>query len=315
MVEEPPPIRDDVRRSGDVSDVRYNDGSAQREFDFWLNQLNDEHPSSPHVVLAPSDVLRAHFHLIDYFSEQGVLLGGIGPRDLNLFQSTIFRQFSGYGGHEKWDNQFLIIATLFFGIVRNHPFHDANKRTALLSMLYHLELIGKCMTLSDEELEDFTVDLADRKLERHRRRRNRRKRLRDADAEVSFVARWIRRNSRNVDNDYRDISYIKLRAILNKYEFDIVNPSANHIDLVKIEEKRGGILRIGAKRTVATRVRRIGFHSWKSTVPKGVMKVVRESAGLTFDRGIDSQVFYNTADPIAYLIGRYETPLRNLANR
>jgi death-on-curing family protein len=297
-----------------VNDVGYRNSDSQREYQFWLKQVDDECPPSPYVVLTPSDVLRAHFHLIDHFSNQGVLLGGIGPRDLNLFESTVHRQFSGFGEHDKWDSQFLVIATLFFGIVRNHPFHDANKRTALLSMLFHLEKIGKCMTINDQELEDFTVDMADRKLERYHLRRNRRKRLRDVDAEVVFVAQWLRRKSRNVDNEYRDISYNRLWTILNRYGYDIVNPQDNHIDLVKIEERREFLV-FGAKKRITKRVRRIGFHSWKSTVPKGVMKIVREAAGLTFERGIDSEVFYNTADPIEYLIGRYETPLRNLANR
>jgi death on curing protein len=145
-------------------------------------------------------------------------------------------------------------------------------------------------------------------------RRNKRKRLRNVDEEIAFVSQWIRGKTRNVDNDYRDTSYNRLRAILNSYGFDIINPQDNHIDLVKIKKTREFIF-FGPKKSVAKRIRRIGFHSWKSTVPKTVMKMVREAAGLTFERGVDSEVFYNTADPIEYLIGRYETPLRNLANR
>jgi hypothetical protein len=98
----------------------------------------------------------------------------------------------------------------------------------------------------------------------------------------------------------------------------LIDPKANRIDLIKYEKKRRGIGRLiglGEPQDVQTTIRRIGFHSWKSTVPKGVMKMVREAAGLTYERGVDSHVFYNVQDPIQYLIGRYETPLRNLADR
>jgi death-on-curing family protein len=193
------------------------------------------------IVLCSAQALRrapSSFSSNRSFFQPRSATRGIGPRDLNLFESTVHRQFSGFGEHDKWDNQFLVIATLFFGIVRNHPFHDANKRTGLLSMLFHLEKISKCMTMNDQELEDFTVDMADRKLERHHLRRNRRKRLRDVDAEVTFVAQWLRRKSRNVDNEYRDISYNRLWTILNRYGYDIVNPQDNHIDLVQDRRKK-----------------------------------------------------------------------------
>jgi hypothetical protein len=29
-------------------------------------------------------------------------IGGVGPRDLNLLHSAIYRQFISYGGKEKW---------------------------------------------------------------------------------------------------------------------------------------------------------------------------------------------------------------------
>jgi hypothetical protein len=135
-----------------------------------------------------------------------------------------------------------------------------------------------------------------------------------ADDEVIATARWIRSSVRNIDHNHRTISYQKLQTILNRFGYDIVNPKSNHVDLVRNAPVRKW-LGFGPLRMEQQRIRRIGFQSWKGEVPRGVMKEVREAAGLTFEKGIDSKVFYDFDHPLEYLVGRYELPLRNLADR
>src|SRR3954454_20851311 len=103
----------------------FHNDDAEREFQFWTRKLDHKEPESQFVTLTSRDVMEVHFALIDHFSSQGVALGGVGPRDIGLLQSTPSRQFTSFGGNSKWDNQYEVVATLFYGLVQNHPFHDA----------------------------------------------------------------------------------------------------------------------------------------------------------------------------------------------
>lgn len=60
----------------------------------------------------------------------------------------------------KWKTDLQILSTLFFGLIMNHPFHDGNKRTAFLIMLYHLNLIGRTPIEREELYEELTVNIA-----------------------------------------------------------------------------------------------------------------------------------------------------------
>lgn len=49
---------------------------------------------------------------------------------------------------------------LFFLLVKNHPFMDGNKRTAVLALLELLERNGSTLKASNDELYEFTIDVA-----------------------------------------------------------------------------------------------------------------------------------------------------------
>lgn len=106
----------------------------------------------------------AHFLLADYFCKTGEGIGGLGPKDIDLLHSALSRQFVQFGGRPKWSDGIDICATLMFGLIKNHPFHDANKRTAFLTSILHLQKIGRTPTVSHIDYEDFTVAIADNNL-------------------------------------------------------------------------------------------------------------------------------------------------------
>jgi hypothetical protein len=85
------------------------------------------------LTLGMHDVLKAHFLIADFFFAEGEGIGGVGPRDLDLLHSALYRQHVTLGGTAKWDTKFDVCATLLYGLIKDHPFHDANKRTAFLS--------------------------------------------------------------------------------------------------------------------------------------------------------------------------------------
>src|SRR5467141_879927 len=107
----------------------------EREYERWKGILGPEDPYRSGDSIGLHDVLAAHFLIVDYFVEKNYGIGGIGPRDIGLLHSALSRQFTGYGGVQKWKGLYETASTLLFGLIMNHPFHDANKRTALLATL------------------------------------------------------------------------------------------------------------------------------------------------------------------------------------
>ena len=55
-------------------------------------------------------------------------------------------------------------ATLLWGVAANHPFRDGNKRTAVVLLRSFLNLNGYDMTLSEDEIFDLAVGVADSRL-------------------------------------------------------------------------------------------------------------------------------------------------------
>jgi len=89
-----------------------------------------------------------------------VLHGGAGGvRDVGLLQSALAlpRQLEAYG--EDADlAQFAAAYT--FGIVRNHPFVDGNKRSGFVAGVLFLELNGARFIASEEAAADAVIQLA-----------------------------------------------------------------------------------------------------------------------------------------------------------
>lgn len=77
--------------------------------------------------------------VLDFHAEQLALFGGAdGVRDVGLLESALARPINklAYG-----ESDLAVLAAAYgFGIARNHPFVDGNKRTALASMIVFLGL-------------------------------------------------------------------------------------------------------------------------------------------------------------------------------
>jgi death-on-curing protein len=85
--------------------------------------------------------------------------GAAGVRDDGLLKSALARpqQIHAYG-----DNPDIIemAAAYTFGIVRNHPFIDGNKRTGFMVGILFLEINGYRFTASEEAATRAILDLA-----------------------------------------------------------------------------------------------------------------------------------------------------------
>lgn len=267
--------------------------------------------------LRPTDVLKAHFSVVDYFlrNEDGEGVGGFGPKDIGLLLSAVNRQFVGFGAESKWTTIPEKAATLLFGLIQNHPFHDANKRTAYLSTVHYLYRNGLVITVSEKALEDMTVAIAKKGLGKFRRFRELEKK--SDDPEVRFLAHWLRKNTRKIDRKQYFITYRELGIILKRYDAWLENPHNNQIDVMHWEtvEKGGTLFRKPVKTRAVRRACALGFPGWTKQVGKGRISHVRDALNLTPAYGIDSQAFFKDVDDMKVLIEMYEGALKRLAYR
>ncbi|WP_373487155.1 type II toxin-antitoxin system death-on-curing family toxin [Blastomonas sp.] len=85
--------------------------------------------------------------------------GGIsGIRDAGLIESALARpqNLAAYGDPDAS----ALAAAYAFGLARNHPFADGNKRTAAVTMLLFLALNDVAFEISEAELVVMTLALA-----------------------------------------------------------------------------------------------------------------------------------------------------------
>lgn len=246
------------------------------------------------------DVLRAHYVVVDFCLGEniGEGVGGIGPKSPILLMSAIDRQFAQFSGQLKWRDVHEQLATLVFGLVKNHPFHDANKRTALITLVYGFYLNSQYLEADKNEVEDLLVYIAAGSLHLL----DDYERFEDmADPEVSFVADYLRRKTRKMDKRTYIITYRELDRKLKHHGFGLEHPFRNYIDV--IENSSGRM------------VVRVGFPGWSRQLAKGDMRKVLDACELTAEKGIDAEVFFHDRDPIYFLTSDYRSQIFSLAYR
>ena len=90
--------------------------------------------------------------LIDLHDLQIKLHGGThGTRDLDLLKSALAQPQQAFSYQEPTPNEFELAATYAFGICKNHPFFDGNKRAALVASLLFLSINGYTTHLPEQE--------------------------------------------------------------------------------------------------------------------------------------------------------------------
>lgn len=104
--------------------------------------------------LTPEQVLFIHSRIIDTTG------GAHGVRDLGLLQSAMSRPRATFGGKDLYPDLFHKAAALFQSLVKNHPFVDGNKRTAIAAAGLFLKMNGYALETSQRELEKFALGMA-----------------------------------------------------------------------------------------------------------------------------------------------------------
>jgi len=92
----------------------------------------------------------------DQIREHG---GSLGIREMGLLESALDRPRNRM--HYASDSDLEILAAAYgFGIARNHPFVDGNKRVAFQAMYVFLGINGRTITANEEEVVRLALALA-----------------------------------------------------------------------------------------------------------------------------------------------------------
>ncbi len=107
------------------------------------------------IELLLNDVLQFHIELTEkYAMEPGI-------HDMNLLQSAVNAPFQTFGGADLYPTVYDKAARLCYGLTKNHPFSDGNKRTAIHTMLVYLYINDILLEYEQMDLENVIIAVAD----------------------------------------------------------------------------------------------------------------------------------------------------------
>ena len=105
-------------------------------------------------ILTKRQILLLHSELAE---ESG---GSSELRDEGLLDSAISAPFQSFGGIDLYPDLILKAARLGFGLIKNHPFVDGNKRIGAHAMIAFLEVNSISLEYEDDELIEIILSVA-----------------------------------------------------------------------------------------------------------------------------------------------------------
>ncbi|OQY98177.1 MAG: hypothetical protein B6D41_02665 [Chloroflexi bacterium UTCFX4] len=126
------------------------------------------------------EVVRIHERIIvQYGGSFGILNQGALESALATLQQTMF-------GEDLYPDVASKAAILFYLLVKNHAFMDGNKRTAFACLMRFLNENGHALNATDDELFQFTVDVATSVVDKEQ------------------VTEWIRQRLRSLNDSFHE---------------------------------------------------------------------------------------------------------------
>lgn len=287
--------------------LKFLPDDLKREYDFQVKN-NPDIPGLTHPLINLSDTFRAYYILVHYFTDSSSSDDSekmlVGIRSIDLLASALGRQDVSYGGRPKYREPLDICATLFFGLVKNHSFSDGNKRTALLILLYQLQLYGYVPNVSKTEFERLVLSVAAGTLD-------------------SEYRSYYRKFKKLDDCQVKTISYILRRMVTKKDNSYHVSPTTK--DFCAALEKVGvNCAQENGKIRFSYRVPgkwsffppeennySINFGGWTRVIGPTAAREILQTLDL-YDQFPSYQALFDGAEPLYELIDNFKEPLRRL---
>jgi death-on-curing protein len=126
------------------------------------------------IYLSTIHVLVIHDQMIKRF-------GGLsGIRDLGFLESAVGRPQATFDGDDLYNTIFSKVAALLQSLLKNHPFVDGNKRTALASAGILLKLNGYQLGNDHDNEVDFALKVD------------------NDDLPIEQIAEWLEKHSKAI---------------------------------------------------------------------------------------------------------------------
>lgn len=211
-------------------------------------------------------IIFIHDYLTDYFKDLEDPIQPPGVKNMGGVESAANRP----NLNPEYDTPYLKAASVFHGIINNHPFHNGNKRTALLSAIYYLGEFGILLErCTDEELYEFTRQVAAHEICESRQ------------DEVRVIAERFEQFSRIQSKGDRPLKFKQLEEILQNFDYKLVSYGQKcKVKNILTNETIQGVtvLKKGQK--------------GKEDFDPQYISNLRKRLKLTPDHGIDSMRFY-----------------------
>lgn len=124
--------------------------------------------------LTPQKVLFIHDQVVKRTG------GSHGVRDISLVESAVYRPQVTFDGNDLYEGIFNKAAALLQSLLKNHPFVDGNKRTALASAGLFLRLNGYELINAKKEEVEFAIKVDNKHLD------------------IEEISKWFQKHSKKI---------------------------------------------------------------------------------------------------------------------
>jgi death-on-curing protein len=226
-----------------------------------------------------------------------------GVKNIGLLESAVNRQLTGFGSYYKYPDVFSNAATLMYGIIKNHSFHNGNKRAGFLSLIKHLYVNNYVLSpsLDSKELYELLISIADSRVDSFfqkyhkkykfiRTKEEKKNNIWDVETIIKFTAFWIKKNSVTKNNTIKgDVKLSTLKRVLDNKNITMHQNGSNLEVYIESENKFLGF-RINHRKQ-NFKVYSLGNN--RTVIEKHILNQLRKDFNLTRTNGIDDAFFYD----------------------
>lgn len=269
------------------------------------------------VTLSSEEVMELHKILCNNYKllpeMEPISPPGIKNRD--MLESAVSRQLVGSGDFYKYDDIFSNCATLVFGLVKNHSFHNGNKRIGFLAMLKHLYTNGHVIRpgINHSEIYELLRALADSSLYEHAQQfyqdffKVNRIHLWNDEISIKYLAYWLKKNTefKRKKIKQKSLSVNDLERILKAKQLS-TDFSGKYLSVERKNSFFGDLLgkKPFKRQYIIKDSRNVAFN---------LIDQIRKDFEITFLDGVDNSSFYNDEEILNNEIVSYKRIIYKLA--
>ena len=108
------------------------------------------------IYLGEKDIVKLNVIQIKRYSPRET----IGVIDKNALSMAVNQPRQHIFGKDLYPDEFSKAAVLLINLIKKHPFNNGNKRTAFLAAYVFLKINGFSLTMENQEVVEFVVNIA-----------------------------------------------------------------------------------------------------------------------------------------------------------